>query len=111
MLVNSFYEIIEHKGDEFVVKFNISHPIYAAHFPSGAITPGACLIQIAEELIGSPLRSISNLKFMKPVLPTDIVTFSFEMKKDNQYNITIHNTNNIYARFLATYMCPNTDLQ
>lgn len=111
MLVNNFYEIIKQNEGEVVVKFNISHPIYAAHFPSGAITPGACLVQIAEELIGKPLKSISNLKFSKPVLPTDIVTFSFEKKRENQYSVTIYNTENIYARFIATDMCLNTDLQ
>jgi 3-hydroxyacyl-[acyl-carrier-protein] dehydratase len=111
MLVNHFYEIIERTDSEVVIRFNVSHPIYAAHFPSGPITPGACLVHIAEELMGKPLCSVSNLKFTKPVLPTDIVTFLFEKKKDNQYNITIYNTDSIYARFIATYMCSDSNLQ
>lgn len=111
MLINNFYHIIERSEDRVTIQFNPSHPIYLAHFPSNPITPGACLVRIAEELVGRPMMSITNLKFMSPVLPTDVITFVFKEKTENQYTITIQNSETIYARFIATYMCPDTYLQ
>ena len=111
MLINNFYHIVERYEDRITIQFNPSHPIYAAHFPSGPITPGACLVRIAEELLGQAMVSITNLKFMQPVLPMDVITFVFSKKKENQYTITIQNSETIYARFVATYLCSDTNLQ
>ena len=55
------------------------HPdsaIYRAHFPGRPITPGACMIQIVEELARQyfadatlQVRSITNLKFLALLEP------------------------------------------
>ena len=55
------------------------HPdsaIYRAHFPGRPITPGACMIQIVEELVRQyfvdatlHVRSITNLKFLALLEP------------------------------------------
>ena len=55
------------------------HPdsaIYRAHFPGRPITPGACMIQIVEELarqyfadVTLQVRSITNLKFLALLEP------------------------------------------
>ncbi len=63
--------------------------IYKAHFPEKPITPGACLVQIAEELIGAPITQITHLKFLQTVPPDTELVFSFVPKQENQYTITI----------------------
>ena len=51
--------------------------IYQAHFPSMPITPGVCIVQIAEELLAQhlgrnlQLTSIRNAKFLSILKPTD----------------------------------------
>lgn len=51
--------------------------IYQAHFPSMPITPGVCIVQIAEELLSDYLQkplqltSIRNAKFLSILKPTD----------------------------------------
>ena len=110
MLIENFYHIVARAENSVTIQFEPSHPIYAAHFPNNPITPGACLVRIAEELVGGNMVSICNLKFMRPVLPTDTVTYMFEMRKENQYMITIQTPETVYARFIATYMCPDSNL-
>ena len=38
-------------GYEAVLQCNPAHIIYQAHFPGNPITPGACIIQVADELM------------------------------------------------------------
>ena len=53
--------------------------IYQAHFPGMPITPGVCIVQIAEELLSDYLQkplqltSIRNAKFLSILNPTDHV--------------------------------------
>ena len=53
--------------------------IYQAHFPGMPITPGVCIVQIAEELLSDYLQkplqltSIRNAKFLSILKPTDHV--------------------------------------
>lgn len=110
MLIDNFYHIIERAEDKVTIQFNASHPIYAAHFPDSPITPGACLVKIAEEVIGKRITRISNLKFSKTVLPSNVVTFSFEAKHPNKYRITISDLDSLYAQFIATYLCPDSNV-
>lgn len=110
MLINDFYHIVARTEKSVTIQLEPSHPIYAAHFPDNPITPGACLVRIAEELVGGCMLSITNLKFMRPVLPTDTITYVFEQKKENQYTFTIQSPDTIYARFIATYMCPDSNI-
>ena len=54
---------------------NPAHAIYAAHFPGNPITPGVCIIQIANELLEDRLdkrlylNTIKNVKFLSVVIP------------------------------------------
>lgn len=51
--------------------------VYKAHFPGNAITPGACLIMAAGEIIEQAsgkqltLKVVKNVKFMSMVQPQD----------------------------------------
>ena len=85
----------------FTIRFDAAHPIFAGHFPGHPVVPGACLLQIAEELASMQagrtvhFLSVRNLKFRQPVTPDDEVT------------ISIHNG----KIEIDPYMCAHTDLQ
>ena len=111
-LNNSFYHITSRSGSSFTIRFNPAHPIFTGHFPGYPIVPGACLVQIAQELlsvlVGSPARftSIRNLKFKQPITPDIEVRYIFEENKIKIEDLEFNN----YAHFAASYLCADTDV-
>lgn len=61
----------------YSIQLNRNCIIYQAHFPGMPITPGVCIVQIAEELLSEHLQkplqftSIRNAKFLSILQPTD----------------------------------------
>lgn len=84
MLLHSFYDIVQSNQDRYTICFNALHPIFSGHFPEHPIVPGACIVQIAEELAaltyGHPIRftAIRDLKFRQPITPDQEVTISIQ---------------------------------
>jgi len=128
-LRNSLYYILESNESEYKIRFDASHPIFAGHFPGHPIVPGACLVQVAEELLSAHLgqkirfTSVRNLKFRQPVTPDQEVTLTLMLKEptlNSQFSIlnsqlSILNSqfsilNSTSASFTATYMCLDSDL-
>ena len=84
MLLNDFYTI-ETAGSEMpapvaaearaVLVLNATHPIFTGHFPGQPVVPGACQLQMVEELLshalGSEYRLVKadQLKFLTPIDP------------------------------------------
>lgn len=107
-----FYTITMQDGSSFTVRFNALHPIFAGHFPGHPIVPGACLVQMAEDLsarvIGRPVRftAVRNLKFRQPLTPDAEVTVALQCE---QPNIKCQIADS--ASFSATYMCLGSDVQ
>ncbi len=121
-LRNSLYYILESNESEYKIRFDASHPIFAGHFPGHPIVPGACLVQIAEELLSAHLgqkirfTSVRNLKFRQPVTPDQEVTLTLMLKEPTlNSQLSILNSqfsilNSTSASFTATYMCLDSDL-
>lgn len=82
MLQGSFYDILQSNPDGYVIRFKPAHPIFSGHFPEYPVVPGACVVQIAEELatisIGYPVRfaAIRDLKFRQPITPDQEITIN-----------------------------------
>ena len=89
MLQGSFYDIQQSNPDGYVIRFKPAHPIFSGHFPEHPIVPGACVVQIAEELAaltyGHPVRfaAIRDLKFRQPITPDKEVTISILKTADS----------------------------
>ena len=119
-LRNSLYYILGSNESEYTIRFDASHPIFAGHFPGHPVLPGACLVQIAEELLSTHLSqkvrftSVRNLKFRQPVTPDQEVTLTFSPSMRGNvgcsFNFQLSTINLISASFTATYMCLDSDL-
>ncbi len=65
------------------VHCNPSHPVYQAHFPGNPITPGACLLQTAgnilQKKLGRPLylKAAKNIKYLNLLIPAEGKTVCF----------------------------------
>ena len=74
-------------GFTALLRCNPEHLIYQAHFPGNPITPGACLLQTAGELLqqklGRPLflKSSKNVKYLNVLIPA----------KDKEVRLTFSN--------------------
>ncbi len=115
--INEFYQIqaTAEDGEEhqMTVSFCADHPIYRAHFPHNPITPGVLLLQIGterlEQLTGHRLllRKVTSIRFTKPVLPTDIVTFHFsklsEADQQLSASVTVAAGDEQYAKMSLVY--------
>lgn len=59
------------------MRCNPSHPIYQAHFPGNPITPGACLLQTAgeilQQILDRPLylKNAKNIKYLNILIPKE----------------------------------------
>ena len=81
ILRNELYSIQDTKcGDAefcYSLVLNVESVIYKAHFPGNPITPGACMMQmlqeITEDALGRKLvlQKLSNVKFLMPLSPLE----------------------------------------
>ena len=103
MLRNDLYHLLsmESREDGFQAWIAL-HPdsaIYAAHFRGMPVTPGACLLQMACELVseaaGRPLdvQEAADIRFLKPVIPgqTDGLCFTFSQDQTDpvRWNVQV----------------------
>lgn len=116
MLNGNLYTILSQSNLHFVVQFNAAHPIYKGHFPQQPITPGACLMQMTEELLSLALkqnmqiREVTNLKFVAPHTPDKQLEVDFKPLDTNKYQISIYDSQTVYAKMSQQYMCANSDV-
>lgn len=81
------------------VRCNPSHPIYQSHFPGNPITPGACLLQTAgnilQKKLGRPLylKAAKNIKYLNLLIPAEGKTvcfgFSNGSETETEYKVQV----------------------
>lgn len=86
-LKGSLFSVEDRQEDggvfEFDIRLNADHFIYKAHFPGEPITPGVCILQIAEELLetamgcGMDLSCVRNIKFLRIIKPDETPSLTF----------------------------------
>ena len=113
MLLNSFYDILQSDQDGYTIRFNATHPIFSGHFPEHPIVPGACIVQIAEELAaltyGHPIRftAIRDLKFRQPISPNQDITISIQKNAETMCKVLCADSKNeqqLIASWNAQFM-------
>jgi len=64
-------------GFKAKLRCNPAHPVYQAHFPGNPITPGACLLKTAGDMLqqklGRPLylKASKNIKYLSVLVPEE----------------------------------------
>ena len=108
---------IEDTENSFVALLccNPEHLIYQAHFPGNPITPGACLLQTAGEVLqhklGRPLflKASKNIKYLNVLVPAEgkEVCFTFSNLVENETEckaqVVIADEASVYTKMSLTY--------
>lgn len=94
---------------------NPLHPVYQAHFPGNPITPGACLLKTASEVLqqkmGRPLylKSSKNIKYLNILIPVEEkeVRFEFsnftEIENGSKMQLVIADDDSVYSKMSLTF--------
>ena len=94
---------------------NPNHLIYQAHFPGNPITPGACLLQTAGEVLqrklGRPLflKASKNVKYLNVLVPAEgkEVRFTFsnivESETECKAEVVIADEASVYTKMSLTF--------
>ena len=108
---------IEETDNGFSAKLccNPAHPVYQAHFPGNPITPGACLLKTAEEVLqqklGRPLymKASRNIKYLNVLVPEEgkQVCFNFssiaEIESGCKAQVVIADEAVVYSKMSLTF--------
>lgn len=108
-LENNLYKQLDKVSTEddktiFHVALQKCSEIYKGHFPGHPITPGAAIVQIAEELIDKKIVRLSNIKFLIPIIPEEEtkLEFSFIIKEKQEdtlkYEVIVSSANTTFAK-------------
>lgn len=102
-------------GFTALLRCNPEHLIYQAHFPGNPITPGACLLQTAGEVLhrklGRPLflKSSKNVKYLNVLVPAEgkEVCFTFsnlvESETECKAQVVIADEASVYTKMSLTF--------
>lgn len=102
-------------GFTAVLRCNPEHLIYQAHFPGNPITPGACVLQTASEVlqrkVGRPLylKTSKNVKYLNVLVPAEDkeVRFTFsnlaESETECKAQVTIADEAQVYTKMSLTF--------
>lgn len=90
-LLDSLYSIVSDAvidgGHDYTIKLDPEHFIYKAHFPAEPITPGVCIMQIAQELLERhtgldlDVKCVRNVKFLRIIVPTETPVITYRLQK------------------------------
>ena len=94
---------------------NAAHPVYQSHFPGNPITPGACLLKTAGEVLqqklGRPLylKASKNIKYLNVLVPEEgkEVCFNFssfsEIENGCKAQVVIADETVVYSKMSLTF--------
>lgn len=97
------------------LRCNPSHPVYRAHFPGNPITPGACLLKTAGELLqnkaGRPLylKLSKNIKYLSLLIPEEgkevrfVFTNLASTEDGCKAQLVIEDDATVYSKMSLTY--------
>jgi len=107
MLQEDFFTIRSIQKDEasakVLLELNVSHPIFAGHFPGQPVVPGACLLQMVKEImqviLDNKLQLIKahQLKFLSPIDPNK----STDLQAEFIHSISENQEISVSATFLC----------
>lgn len=113
-LLNDLFTIVSDQeqptGHDYTIALNPEHFIYQAHFPDEPITPGVCIMQIAQELlqetVGEALvvEMVKNVKFLRIISPLEVNELCYSLRKITaeddlrKVQVQVSQGDNVYAK-------------
>ena len=97
------------------LRCNPTHPVYQAHFPGNPITPGACLLKTAGEVLqkklGRPLylKASKNIKYLSLVIPEEGKEVRYDFLRlvvdetECKAQVVIADETTVYTKMSLTY--------
>lgn len=97
------------------LRCNPEHPVYQSHFPGNPITPGACLLKTATEVLqqklGRPLylKATKSIKYLNVLVPEEgkEVCFNFsgfaEIENGCKTQVVIAEAAVVYSKMSLTF--------
>lgn len=121
-LQDSLFSVLQHTAAEgahdYTIRLNSEHVIYKAHFPEQPITPGVCIIQIAQELLEDVMNKplsitmVKNVKFLQIISPNDTSSVCYTLhnivEEENTVKVQVKVTQGetVYAKL--SFVCQIT---
>lgn len=119
-LQDNLFTVLSQQEEEglpaFQLRIHPEWPIYKAHFPGHPITPGVCIVQMVQELLGLALnrdvtlRKAKNVKYLAIISPEEVseLTVSFtkiEAQEDGSLKVQaqVLAGETIYTKLSATF--------
>ncbi|MBR5051960.1 MAG: beta-hydroxyacyl-ACP dehydratase [Bacteroidaceae bacterium] len=119
-LQDNLFTVLSQQEEEGLATFQLrihpEWPIYKAHFPGHPITPGVCIVQMVQELLGLALnrdvtlRKVKNVKYLAIISPEEVseLTVSFtkiEAQEDGSLKVQaqVLAGETIYTKLSATF--------
>ncbi len=101
ILVDHLYTIVSSSEEsqtaaQFHVRLIPESVIFQAHFPGEPIMPGACIVQMVQELFISwshqdvEIAKIVNLKFLSVIKPDEVLDLDVSLKIKKQEGNQVH---------------------
>ncbi len=86
MLLNHLYTIDQFEATTATLRLNAAHPIFEGHFPGKPILPGACQLQMIQEMLSGitgkdyRLQKATTIKFITPIDPRQNETIRLDLQ-------------------------------
>lgn len=101
ILLDNLYTIVSTPEESteavrFQIRLNADSVIFKAHFPGEPIMPGACIVQMVQELFSVwtkrevEIAKIVNLKFLSVIKPDEVLDLDVAIKIKNEEDQQVH---------------------
>lgn len=101
ILLDNLYTIVSTPEESteavrFQIRLNADSVIFKAHFPGEPIMPGACIVQMVQELFSVwtkrevEIVKIVNLKFLSVIKPDEVLDLDVAIKIKKEEDQQVH---------------------
>lgn len=101
ILLDNLYTIVSTPEESteavrFQIRLNADSVIFKAHFPGEPIMPGACIVQMVQELFSVwtkrevEIAKIVNLKFLSVIKPDEVLDLDIAIKIKKEEDLQVH---------------------
>lgn len=101
ILLDNLYTIVSTPEESteavrFQIRLNADSVIFKAHFPGEPIMPGACIVQMVQELFAVwtkrevEIAKIVNLKFLSVIKPDEVLYLDIAIKIKKEEDQQVH---------------------